>query len=1026
MRKLLRYTLRIAGLLLLFIVLFAIAVPLLFKDQIVESVRKTVDSQIEGAFYFEKAQIGILRTFPNLCLELTSPVLTGGKHPEGDSLFVAESLGIVVDIKSLIRRGVPLKIVGIEMIAPHISLYSDKNGVANYQLIANTDSTATDTSSSSAVVEIDDYRIETGSIKYRDDASEIEIFAVDLDHHGTLRYEDDNIELATETSKGILTIASEGIAYLDSVHVKGNNDLNIDLTNSVYTLLENNLTLNAFQVEASGVISQTDEATIFELDFTGDRNEFKNLISLLPNIYSSEFNDLKASGNIAVTGSLKGVLSDLTVPVYDVKLQVDNAAFQYPGKPLGFDEIAFHGALHNSAKDWLPVVVDLSSLHFLLNNRRFDANINIQNPAGKGIYAGEIKGIVDLTDLSKAYPLPQIQTLQGIVDADVKFDINSSKGPGEQSVSGKLGLQNILVRMQDEEIAMQSGNVDFTPDDIHAFTNSALINGSSLVTDLSVKDYIGWLIDNGAMTISGNVTMDKFDANRYLTSEESNTETDSATTFDPSLSLIRYDGNIVVNTLIYDTYIIENGSATLNGTLPILKVTDLKGKINGTSFTANGTLTNIHKYMDGVSPLTGVLDCNLDRLFVNRWIEEEPGSGEASASTETSYVALPDDLKLDITFRAEALQYDKIEIKNPRGTVHLEDRILEIHDFKGIGMGGEIAFSGLYNTQNIEHPAFSMKYDLKSIQFSEAFKQIETFQSLAPVAKFLQGVFNSALVFEGRLGENYFPDLSTLTAKGFLETLTGSLEQVDILDKVSQFLNLKKPLRWDLGGSRNWFEVKDGYVMLQEVTKSIDGIDVGIGGRHQIKGEMDYLIKLNIPADHISANPLGTLAKTGLEQLQTKAAAYGVKLNTIENFVVHVGMRGKFKDPKFQILLFDASGKSLKEVAVDQIKDIKQQVTDTITSIANEKIEEVRDSIRTVIDMAVDSARKVAEDKLREAGEKVVSETTARLDSTIRDSITNAILDKIGDKALDNLGKKETDKIKDALDKWDPFKKKKN
>ena len=847
MRKALNYVFRILGAVLLFLLLCAIAIPLLFKKEITESVRRAINRQIEGAFYFEKAQVGILRTFPNLCLEFTSPVLTGGAHPAGDSLFVAESLGVIIDIKSLVRRGEPFKVIGIRLSTPRISLYSDSSGVTNYQLFPPEDSTITDTSSSALVVEIDDYRIENGRLKYVDDETEIRILAANLIHHGRLRYEDNDIELRTKTDNGILTIEVGGLTYFDSVHIKGNNDLDIDMENSIYTLLENIVTLNAFEVEAHGHIAQTEETTSFDMEFSGEHNTFKNLISLLPNIYTSEFDALDASGNIAFTGKLKGTLSELNVPVYEIKLQVDNGAFQFPGKPLGFRDVAFRGALENSSKGWQPIDIDLSSLHFLLNNRPFDANIRIQNPTEKAAYQGVIKGSVDLADVAKAYPLPQVNALQGLIDADVRFDIDASRQTTDQNVSGKLLLERILLRAQDEEFSMQSGHVDFTSGAIHAVSESASWNGSSLQADITARDYIGWLTKDEPMTIAGSIAMDKFDANRYLTAEDTSIQT-VPTTYDPALSLIRFDGTLAVNTLIYDSYVIEHGSAILDGTLQSLQIEQMQGKINGTQFTANGTITDIHKYLDVTSPLVGSLDCKLDTVYVDRWIEDDITPGDATTTSGTSYVALPEDLKIDVTFRADGLRYDNIEIQNPHGALHLANRVLEIYDFKGSGMGGKIVFSGLYNTQDIQHPAFSMKYDLSSISFSEAFRQVETFQKLAPIAQFVQGIFNSTLVFEGRLGENYIPDFNTLNSSGYLETLTGSLADADILNKVSEFLNLKKPLRWDFGKTRNWFEVKDGYVKLQEVQKTVDGIEVALGGRHRIQGEMDYLIKLNIPA----------------------------------------------------------------------------------------------------------------------------------------------------------------------------------
>jgi hypothetical protein len=213
---------------------------------------------------------------------------------------------------------------------------------------------------------------------------------------------------------------------------------------------------------------------------------------------------------------------------------------------------------------------------------------------------------------------------------------------------------------------------------------------------------------------------------------------------------------------------------------------------------------------------------------------------------------------------------------------------------------------------------------------------------------------------------------------------------------------------------------------MQEMTKDFDDVEMAFGGKHQIKGDMDYLIKLNLPADRVTANPVGALAKSGYEQLQKKASEYGVKLNTIERFIVHVSVKGKLTNPVFSLKLFDASGKTLKDAGAEQLAQIKEQVIDTLTTIGNQVVQQAKDTLKTRIDAATDSARIVAEQKLREATKDLVNQATERLDSTLRDSLASGILDKIG--AQDVLGDKtgkEVDKLKDALDKWDPLKKKK-
>ena len=1025
MHKGLKIFLRVIGGILVFVILFIVAIPLLFKDEIIETVRRAVDRQIEGAFYFEKADVGILKTFPNLCLELTSPVLTGGTHPQGDSLFSAELLGVIVDVKSLLRRNSPIKVVGIDMRSPRISIYSGMDGTTNYDLVSEADTIVSSESADTVVVDIEKYTLRDARLKYVDRASDLEIIVEGLEHHGKLKYQSELIDLNTETDKAVVTLKSEGVPYLNRVTIAGRNAVNIDLQNSVYTLADNILSLNALQIEIDGTIAQSDDSTTFDLAFSGERNAFKNLISLFPNMYTREFDAVKASGNFALSGTLQGSLSEGTVPVYRVNLLVDNGAFQYPGKPLGFKDVALEGRLYNAASSWMPAEVDLPSLHFVLNDRPFDAKIKIRNPADNGTYVGTIKGILDLADVYQAYPLPDVSTLQGIADANIAFDIGASRSTADQSVSGSLNLHNLVAHTAGEQINIQSGVVQFTPLEIKASTQAAQWNGSPMTLDLRVTDYVRWLTNDEQMTVAGNVSLEKFDANTYVSSDDVATAFDTTASLDPGIGLIRYDGNITINTLIYDTYVVQNGSATLAGTLRTLEVKEVRGEIHGTRFNGYGTITDVHKYLDGTSPLTGVLYCTLDNVYVDKWIAAYETTSESASAGSTSYVALPGDLLMDITFKAEKLEYDNIKIQSPRGKLHLENRILEIHEFKGNGMGGDIEFSGVYNTQDIDNPAFSMKYDLRSLRFAQVFNQVETFQILAPVAEFVQGIFNSQVVFDGRLGKNYIPDFSTLSASGFLETLSGSLQGTAILDKLSQFLNLKSAIQWDLANTKNWFEIKDGYVELQEVTKVIDDIEVALGGRHKIQGEMDYLVKLNIPADRLSSNPIGNLAKAGYEQLQSKAASYGVKLNTIESFVVHVGINGKLSEPKFQVLFFDASGKSLKDVASDQLKELKEQVRDTVTAIADAKVQEVKDSLREIIDTAVDSVRRAAEEKLKEAGKELVAETATKLDSTIRDSVTNAVIDKLGDKAIENIGQKEKDKIKDALDKFDPFKKKK-
>ena len=57
----------------------------------------------------------------------------------------------------------------------------------------------------------------------------------------------------------------------------------------------------------------------------------------------------------------------------------------------------------------------------------------------------------------------------------------------------------------------------------------------------------------------------------------------------------------------------------------------------------------------------------------------------------------------------------------------------------------------------------------------------------APIAAYVDGFFNTTLVMKGKLGAEMTPELSSIDASGFLETLNGNIKGfkpfVDLSDK---------------------------------------------------------------------------------------------------------------------------------------------------------------------------------------------------------------------------------------------------
>ena len=112
-------------------------------------------------------------------------------------------------------------------------------------------------------------------------------------------------------------------------------DVDADLAHNKFTLKKNEFRLNAIKAGIDGWIELKDPAIDMDLKLNTSEIGFKEILSLIPAIYSKEFKNLKTDGTATLEATAKGILQGDTVPQFDVRLAVKNAMFRYPSLPAG-------------------------------------------------------------------------------------------------------------------------------------------------------------------------------------------------------------------------------------------------------------------------------------------------------------------------------------------------------------------------------------------------------------------------------------------------------------------------------------------------------------------------------------------------------------------------------------------------------------------------------------------------------------------------------------------------------------------
>jgi vacuolar-type H+-ATPase subunit H len=391
----------------------------------------------------------------------------------------------------------------------------------------------------------------------------------------------------------------------------------------------------------------------------------------------------------------------------------------------------------------------------------------------------------------------------------------------------------------------------------------------------------------------------------------------------------------------------------------------------------------------------------------------EPQATPASNTGGESYgvLLIPDNIGMRIRAEVGEVIYTNMNLRNLTGVLEVADKAVALRDLTAQTFGGQMALDGMYDTSDPEEPSFSVAYAMEQMQFQEAFTTLNTFQAMAPIGRFIEGLFTTRLALEGTLGEDMMPKLSTLNAKGYLETIDGVLKSYAPLQKLGSTLNieeLKSNLR--IENTKNWLEITNGMVEVKPFDISLADIPMTVGGTHGLNRQMAYEIKAAIPRTKLENNAIGSAASEGLRQLQAEASKLGLPFEQSETVNVMIALTGSLTDPKVKVNLLGLDGddsagglvagatEQLKEEAKDQINAGKEQIKEEADKILDSAQTRAREEAGKLADQAKEEAAKAVDSLLQEQAKKVLDQTGT---------------------------KTEVDNLKKELEKFNPFKKKK-
>lgn len=727
--------LKISGIVILVFVLFLLLAPFIFKGKIIRKIKEVANENVQATIDFnEDISLSLIRSFPNFSLGLKDVSVIGKNDFEGDTLFYAENLKTIIDIKSVIG-GDKLNLKKITIDKPVVNLLINKEGKANWDIVPE-DSTQTkeEEAESDFSMEIKALDINGGKIYYHDKELDFSLLLNGFDHHLEGDFSLDNFLMKTKSEVQQITMTYEGVPFLNKVHSNILADLNMDLKNFKFEFAQNSITLNDLETKLNGWIKLNDNDIDFDLTFGALKNDFKHFISLIPAIYSKDFASLKTSGKMEFTGFFKGKMTDDLMPGYGINLSIDNGYFKYPDLPAALENVQLKLNVENKTGLDPDFILDLAKLNLTMEKNPFELKLYMKNMVNPHVN-GSMKGKLDLASVSRLVPLDDMQ-ISGLLNADMTFKGLISKlesgSYDDIDAQGSIDISNMFYKSSDfpEGVNLDKFNLNFTPQVVKMPACQGKIGATDFNANGQLSNFFAYALSDGIIKGNLNFTSNYFNANQFMTDDDTantNTQTEDTSSFG-SIEIpdnIDFNMNVLVKKLKYDNMDIDNlkgdltvkeskiffkdagmqmigGTMVMNGIFdgqnPKMPFTNIDLKMTHFDIPkAFGYFDMIKKYAPFTEKMTGLFSMSLDMKSnlderMNLVYPSLTGNGtislsNASLSNLKVMNILADQLKLE-KFRTLELKDQKLTFRIDNGKFLMDSIMVPLWQNSKLKLGG--------------------------------------------------------------------------------------------------------------------------------------------------------------------------------------------------------------------------------------------------------------------------------------------------------------------------------------------------
>ncbi len=483
-----------------------VAIPLFFKQTLLEKTKTTINKQVNAEVEFEGFKLSLFRGFPKVSLELRNVVVTGKGEFQADTLVSIVSAKAKMSLMSLFSKS-GMSIEEINLDQPTLNLVVAKSGAANWDLTKETapESKAPadqEKEEDTFTLQLEKIEIKNAEVVYDDREANMLLGFNDVNFNVNGKMYGTSTELLATGKVERFSTRYGGVTYISNVSLETTSLLNIDYEKMDISILENELLVNRLPLQVTGTIQIPSDSMFFDLALKTKESGFENFLALVPPDYEKYLKDIKTSGSATVSGTVKGMYFGEVYPAVNLKLDVADGNLKYTDLPEEIKNIKADVSVTKPEGDLDLAEVWVKSAHAEIKNNPVDLTLMLKNLVSDPYFDGAFVGTVNFDQLKDALPLDSVN-ISGTVDANLFVKGNYSAVESEQydkiKSDGIVLLDNFLYDSPGftQKIMVPSGKLDFSPQNVNLSQFNMKVGQSDFNLSGKVYNYLNYIFKDG-------------------------------------------------------------------------------------------------------------------------------------------------------------------------------------------------------------------------------------------------------------------------------------------------------------------------------------------------------------------------------------------------------------------------------------------------------------------------------------------------------------------------------------------------